>query len=792
MNRRDLIRTLGGAAIVPLTASLPSYAALRRDTPALPERDPRACGFTPERLAEADAAVAAAVANGVPGAVLLVARNGAVALKKVYGNAALRPAARPMAADTIFDLASLTKVVTVTTAIAILVEEGKVGLDTPVGKWLFPFAQAEGDRATVTVRHMLTHTSGVPAGGRIPEGAKLTQAVEIIAKSRHMGAPGEKFIYSDFSAVTLGAIVEAVSGKTLDVFCRERIFEPLGMKDTGFNPPPALAARCASTSAADDTPENRGIVHDPMSRALGGVSGNAGLFSTADDLARFCQMWLNGGEYAGIRILKQETVRQFTEGQVFTNGGRALGWDRDTGYSIRATLPVGSYGHTGFTGTSLWIDPTTKTFIILLTNAVHQKDASVIRLRRQVSTLVAAAMPDLPAAPVVLSQSRVAVKTGLEVLTEENFKRLEGRKVGIICNHTAVDRAGRHIVDLLADSKKVNIVALFGPEHSIRGDVDASATDSKDAKTGLPVFSLYNLTLPREQRYRPTPEQLKGVDTLIFDIQDIGARYYTYLATMAYCMEAAAKLNIRYIVLDRPNPIGGHLVEGPLLDAERVGNFTSYHTMPITHGMTVGELATLFNAEKKIGANLEVVKMPNWNRDLYYDQTGLPWVNPSPNMRSVRAAYLYPGVGFLETMPLSVGRGTDTPFEILGAPYLDPNALYENLAARNLPGVSFNPVRFTPTSSKHKGVACGGVHINLWDRKACLPSALGIHLADALHRLAPKDLSLEALRTMRGLLGSEAVINAIAAGKPPAEIIAGWSNDVAEWKRRRTPFLMYG
>jgi uncharacterized protein YbbC (DUF1343 family) len=524
---------------------------------------------------------------------------------------------------------------------------------------------------------------------------------------------------------------------------------------------------------------------------MGGVSGNAGLFSTADDLARFCQMWLNGGEYAGVRIVKPETVRLFTEGQPLTNGTRALGWDRDSGYSIRATLPIGSYGHTGFTGTSLWIDPTTKTFVLLLTNAVHAPGTSVIALRRTISSLTAAAMPERAAPILARSIPANGVRTGLEVLVAENFKRLEGRKVGIICNHTALDRNGQHLVDIFADSKRVNITALFGPEHSIRGDVDASAADSRDAKTGLPVFSLYNLSLPREQRYRPTPEQLKDVDTLVFDIQDIGTRYYTYIATMAYCMEAAAKQNIRFVVLDRPNPLGGNLIEGPLLDPKFAGNFTAYHTMPITHGITVGELALLFNREKKIGANLEIVTMPNWRREQRYDETNLPWVNPSPNMRSIRAAHLYPGVGFLETLPLSVGRGTDTPFEIIGAPYLDAVALADDLTRRKLPGVSFIPLRFTPTGSKFKGVVCGGVQINLWDRKACLPSALGIHLADSLHRHARNELTLEVMRVMRTSLGSESIIEAIAAGTRPEQIIAGWRDDVRDWQRRRAPFLQY-
>jgi uncharacterized protein YbbC (DUF1343 family) len=368
---------------------------------------------------------------------------------------------------------------------------------------------------------------------------------------------------------------------------------------------------------------------------------------------------------------------------------------------------------------------------------------------------------------------------------------MAGRKVGIICNHTALNRSGKHIVDQLVESKKVEIIALFGPEHSIRGDVDASANDSRDTKTGLPVYSLYNLQLPREQRYRPTPEQLKGVDTLVYDIQDIGARYYTYIATLGYCMEEAAKLGIRMVVLDRPNPLGGELIEGALLDNDLAEAFISYHITPITHGMTVGELAQMFKAERNIPVALEIVRMAGWSRKQRYDDTGLPWVNPSPNMRSQRAAWLYPGVGLLEVLPLSVGRGTDTPFEIFGAPFIDPVQLAEALIRRNLPGVSFVPVRFTPTSSTHKGKECGGVQINLWNRDTCQPSALGMHLIDVLLRSYPNNLPPSTLTRLRSMIGAQRIVDSLIAGEPVADIIASWANDVATFRRRRQPFLLY-
>jgi uncharacterized protein YbbC (DUF1343 family) len=820
VKRRDFLGGVGALALTPSFASVSCADDAVRTTPMLPDRSPGAVGFLPERFALAERAVADAVEKrGVPGAVLLIGRKGAVVWRKAYGYAGLRPERRPMQVDTLFDMASVTKPVAAATATMQLVESGRVDLEATVGKYLPPFAAAGGDKAAITVRHLLTHAGGLVAGGAFA-GKHLTlpEMVAVIAQSRQVSPPGTRFLYSDYSAVLLGAIVEAVSGQTLDAWCREHIWQPLGMTDTDFRPTGERALRSAATTNGEDTPERRGRVHDPLSASIGGVSGNAGLFSTVDDLARFCQMLLNGGEYAGARILKPETVRLMTTRQSpFEGNDRGLGWDLASAYTVRGDLPPGSFGHTGFTGTSVWIDPMTQTFIIVLTNAVHADPAvqeaargHVVRMRRMVSSVVASAIPELAlpdpteklaaflaaptARPVAVAGRRATgmVRTGLEALIAAGFGTLAGRKVGIVCNHTAVDKQGKHLADLLHGSGKVNIVTLFGPEHSIRGDVDASADNSRDARTGLPVVSLYNLKLPPAERYRPTAEQLKGIDTLVFDIQDIGARYYTYIATMGYCMEAAVKHNLRFVVLDRPNPLGGNLVEGPLLDPTMQGRFTAYHTAPITHGMTVGELARMFNEERKIGVTLEVIKMMGWTRGMRWEETGLPWVNPSPNIRNPLQAELYPGVGLLEVLPLSVGRGTDTPFEVFGSPYLDGHILAADLNARRLPGVSFAPTAFIPTTREYKGQPCGGVRITVTDRAALMPSALGIHLADALVRRYPDRFTAQVLDRMKGMVGNVAIPQEIAKGTPPAQIISGWANDVAEWKRRRVPFMLYG
>ncbi len=748
----------------------------------------------------ADSLVGEAVAKqGVPGAVLLVARDGGIALRKAYGFAGLRPQPRAMQENTPFDVASLTKPI-VSTAVMRLIEEGKIELDAPVGRYLPAFEKAGGDKAKITIRHLMTHGAGLPAGGAYAGKQRTTaQIIEEIALVPQKSPPGTQFLYSDFSFIVLGAVIEAVSGKTLDVYCRETIFAPLGMSETGFRPAPELSERAAATTSGDDAPATRGQVHDPTAFALSGVAGHAGIFSTADDLARFCQMVLNGGEFGGVRILTPQTVALWTSKQSpFIGNARGLGWDLDSGYSIRGALPPGSFGHTGFTGTSFWIDPQSRTFVILLANGVHAKPAipALTPLRRLVSGALAAAILDRPPGPGRIAatlpaslEDFVQVQTGLEVLEAENFQRLQGKNIGVVCNHTALDRRGRHIVDLMV-AQKLNVVALFSPEHGVRGELDETITDSVDPKTGLKIYSLYNTRLPKEERYRPTGAMLKGIDTLVFDVQDIGARYYTYSSTLGYILEAAAQHKVKVFVLDRPNPLGGLMVEGPLLDPQLYG-FIGYHNMPIAHGMTLGELALLYNAERKIGAQIEVIKMPNWNRRLLFDQTGLPWVNPSPNIRNVRQAALYPGIGYLEFMPISVGRGTDTPFEVVGAPWIDGVALANNLNARRLPGVSFGATRFTPISSKHKGVLCGGIQIMLWDRRIYRPTEIGIHIADALARLFPEHMDAKTLDLMHGLVGNKTIPEAIFKGTPPEEIMAPWANDVATWRTRRAPFLLY-
>jgi uncharacterized protein YbbC (DUF1343 family) len=383
---------------------------------------------------------------------------------------------------------------------------------------------------------------------------------------------------------------------------------------------------------------------------------------------------------------------------------------------------------------------------------------------------------------VLFAPAADEILTGIDVLRRDGFKQLAGRRVGLVTNHTGVARDGATTIDLLHGAPGVKLVVLFGPEHGIRGALDQpNVPDGKDEKTGLPVYSLYG------KRRRPDAEQLKGIDTLVFDIQDIGCRFYTYLTTLGYILETAATHKLRVVVLDRPNPIGGVAVEGPILQ-KKFESFVGYHTLPVRHGMTLGELALLLNKERKINAELEVIKVEGWRRDQLFDRTGLTWVNQSPNMRSLAAALLYPGVGLLETTNLSVGRGTDRPFELIGAPWMDGRKLAAELTAAKLPGMRFMPVRFSPTSSVHAKKECSGVHIYIddWSRFESVP--VGLTIAATLRKLHPKDWQTKGYNR---LLGNTPMHQAVEKGEPPADLLRRAGEGMKEFMEVRKKYLLY-
>ena len=546
----------------------------------------------------------------------------------------------------------------------------------------------------------------------------------------------------------------------------------------------------------------RGTVHDPTARRMGGVAGHAGLFSTARDLAIYCQMLLGGGSFAGTRLLSPLTVAKMTSDSSpeRERSVRGLGWDIDSSFSANRgeLLPIGSFGHTGFTGTSLWIDPWTKMFVVFMSNRLHPDGkGDVTPLRARVATVAASAVSSLPkeaedafwtgrdfgaGPPTATRASTPPVMSGIDVLRAEEFAALKGRRVGLVTNHTGRARDGTTTIDLLHGAKDVlTLVALFSPEHGIRGILDAKVPSSKDQKTGLAIHSLYGETR------RPSEAMLKGIDTMVIDLQDIGARFYTYMTTMAYVMEEAAKRKISVVVLDRPNPINGFQIEGPTLEPATL-SFVGYSPMPIRHGMTLGELARLFNAENHLGVNLTVIQARNWKRDHWFDETGLPWINPSPNMRNLLQATLYPGIAAFEGTNVSVGRGTDTPFEQIGAPWIDGVQLADALNARAIPGIRFYPVRFTPTASRYAKDECQGVFMVITDRMALRPVRVGVEIASALSRLYGWQFQLEKAER---LFGSNEGLTRIRAGEDPVAIASAWSAGEARWRLKRAKYLLY-
>jgi uncharacterized protein YbbC (DUF1343 family)/CubicO group peptidase (beta-lactamase class C family) len=745
----------------------------------------------------------------LPGAVVLVGRRDRILYQKAFGYRALVPAPEPMTLDTIFDIASLTKVVATTTSVMVLVEQGKIRLSDRVATYIPGFERyGKGD---ITIRHLLTHVSGLRPDVDLAEtwvGSEkaIALAIEEVPTSR----PGEKFVYSDINFFLLGDIVRRVGGVPLDRFARERIFDPLGMKDTTFNPHASLMPRIAPTESCTrygwpcqglEMTMLRGVVHDPTARRMGGVAGHAGLFSTAGDLATFCRMLLSGGTHDGTRVLSPLSVEKMTSPATpeLEPNTRGLGWDIDSAFSSNRgeLLPIGSYGHTGFTGTSIWIDPATEVFVVFLSNRVHPDGkGDVTPLRARIATVAASAIATLPAAARTMAwtgrdfgpsgtleqKPYAPVLSGIDVLRADNFAQLRGKRVGLLTNHTGRARDGASTIDVIYGARDVKLAALFSPEHGIRGTLDDKVDSSTDQKTGLPIYSLYG-----ESR-RPTGEMLDGLDAVVIDLQDIGVRFYTYITTMAYVMEEAAKRRLPVVVLDRPNPINGFQIEGPALDKAQLG-FTGYFAaMPVRHGLTLGEIARLFNGENKIGADLTVVEARNWERGEWFDETGLPWINPSPNMRNLIQATLYPGIGAIETTNLSVGRGTDTPFEQIGAPWIDGAALSDALNARRIAGVRFYPVRFTPASSKYAGEECQGVFMIVSDRSALRPVRLGIEIASMLAKMYGARFELEAAER---LFGSKDGIARIRSGEEPSAIAATWAVAESRWRLMRAPYLIY-
>ncbi len=818
----------------------------------------------------------AIAAKQLPGAVVLINHGGRTVFEQAYGDRALEPAVEPMTEDTIFDMASLSKCLATATAIMQLFEEHKLQFDDPVAKYLPAFAV--NGKQNVTIRELLTHYSGLPADVSLkdPWGLAAPDKAEGIRRAMNAtldSVPGTHFKYSDINFITLGALVEEISGQPLDVYAQEHIFGPLGMTHTRYLPfakacgpkdvygsaiaLPAKPSESINSSCSGDAwmptkwipniaptahddegtaatnPDFdrllRGTVHDPTTRRMGSVAGHAGVFSTAGDVALFAQALLD--RLAGRKSnfpLKQATLKLMTEPEqpstavegasVFAADGKAttgvaargFGWDINTAYSRPRgeVFPIGSFGHTGFTGTSLWMDPGSDTFVVILANAIHPRGAPPISpLRGQVATATARALHlyEKPEVADTISPTLngidVLEATHFEILAQAAKRHNNHLRLGLMTNQTGLDQEGRRTIDVLLHSiPEVELKTLFSPEHGILGLKDTTKIGNDvDPSTQLPVISLYGA---KPEQRRPSPESLKNLDAVVIDLQDVGVRFYTYEAVVGYFLEAAAQAHIEIIVLDRPNPNGGIAVQGAVSDAGSE-SYTNYMPMPVRNGMTLGELALYFNSERRlpsavspnilapIRAQLTVVPMRNWKRKEFFDETGLKWINPSPNMQSPNAATLYPGIGLTESTNISVGRGSDKPYEHIGAPFINAQELADYLNARKIPGIHFSPTSFAVADDVNHypshGSTIPGIAFTVTDRNVLDSPEMGVELLSALHHLYPQFLLAKAAHLMANVDTMRALTN----GDDPRKIAEGWEADLAAFKQRRQAYLLY-
>lgn len=755
-----------------------------------------------------------------PGAVVVIGHDGKVQFRRAYGMRSLEPTREPMTADTVFDMASLTKPTMTALAVMQLCDEGKLNVNETIAKYIPEFGV--NGKQSITIRQLLTHYSGLPPDLDLEEQWQGKQEAFNRAFSSVLAhAPGVRFQYSDINYIVLGALVERVSGLSLDEYAQRFIIAPLGLDRCRYLPPDSWDPQIAPTQYDEHGTMLRGTVHDPTARRMGGVAGHAGLFCSADDAATYAQNLLDrlAGRPSKFPLSRAILEKMVVPEQPATGTAlRGFGWDIDSPYSSnRGTLfPVGSFGHTGFTGTSLWIDPVSNTYVILLTNAVHPNGGkSINSVRSEVADAAARAFGVFPdggalAAHITgynesLSGSRHwaarngEVKTGIDVLESDHFSELadiaksHGGKLrlGLLTNQTGVDAAGRRTIDILfhdapAAVPGLRLEVLFSPEHGIMGIADhPGIANSTDAATGLPVISLYGNSAAERH---PSIDTLSKLDAVVIDLQDAGVRFYTYETVVRYFLEAAAKSGPLIVILDRPNPINGSFVQGPLSDAG-AESYVDPMPMPVRHGMTLGELARYFNQQLNLNAPLTVIQMQGWQRGDWFDSTGLEWINPSPNLRSLEEATTYPALGLIETTNVSVGRGTDTPFQLLGAPWIEGRALARYLHHFDRPGVRFVATSFTPQAPyPYAGVLCHGVQIIVTDRNVFDAPETGILIAAALEHLYSGNFDLKKIST---LLANQSILTDLENGEDPEKIASDWGGALHAFEEQRESVLLY-
>ncbi|MEZ4255745.1 MAG: DUF1343 domain-containing protein [Polyangiales bacterium] len=730
-------------------------------------------------LAVEDAVHAAMDRKELPGAVVVVGDKRGVALRRAFGRRAWIPEVEAMSEDTIFDLASLTKVLVTEPLVFRLVAEGKLRLDTKVASVLPAFGAA--GKGEVTVRELLLHTSGLPSVNALSDyvGTREESLAKIYALPL-AHRPGSTFDYSDLGYIVLGAVVETVSGERLDALASRVLFAPLGMDDTGFDVGHRSTARTAPTEITDKRTGSemliRGDVHDPRAFRLGGVSGHAGLFSTADDLSTFARMMLGDGQVDGVRVLPSASVAAMTEATSLPGAVvRAGSWDmrshytkqRADGFSERA------YGHSGFTGVSLWIDPELDLFVLVLSNRVHPDGKGDARpLAKAIADIAVASRPRFrPTSPST-------VLSGVDALRRMDFTILRGRHVGLITNASGRARDGTTTRELLARAPEVHLEVLFSPEHGLGGGEEGHVTSSTDALTGLPVRSLFGANRA------PADADLEGIDTLVFDLQDVGVRFYTYGSTMFRAMEKASERKMRFVVLDRPNPLGDLGVRCPVSELpERT--FVNYEPLPVLHGMTVGELASYLRRKHSLPIDLIVVPVDGYTHATPWEATGLPWFPPSPNLPNLTAVRAYAVTGLVEATNVSVGRGTSSPFSTIGAPWLDALKVSATLNHLGLAGIAFAPAELRATVGPHKNKSVPAVRMEGVPRE---PVRAGLALAGVLATAYPGEFALDDAAKM---IRSDAIVNTLRAGKVPTEAELAQSPGCQDFLRAREDVRLY-
>ncbi len=737
----------------------------------------------------------AIAAGDLPGAVIAYSVEGGPIHALAIGERTVEPSA-PLTVDTRFDLASLTKPIATSTAIALLVDRGLLSFETPlVDVW----PAAGQDEPGVRLSHCLLHTAGYVPDTALAEyldGPEL--AKRRLAETRPVEALGERFRYSDVGFQLLGHVVEEVSGQSLDDFCTENVFEPLGLDSLRYLPDPD-AGPIAPTEPDGEGGFFHGVVHDPRARAIGGVAGHAGLFGSAPDVARFGKWVANQGRTeAGEALLSGGAWEAWTRPrQVPHPSGptwRAFGWDVQSPYSSNrgSQLSARAIGHGGFTGTALWIDPENSLVVACLSSRLHPDgDGSVNRLWGQVVDTIHQyavtpyGMIVCGLGPEFIEWERKRHEylkgqsgNGIDRLLAEQCRPVAGRRVGLLTHGAGRTLDGRRSIDALIDSEQVEVVRLFSPEHGLESALDQEHIDGgKDAASALRIVSLYG------DRRRPTPADLAGIDALLVDLQDVGMRCYTYASTLKECLIACSEVGLPVVVLDRENPLGPE-PDGPVLEAGQE-DFVAYHTIPFVHGASIGELCRLMVAELEL--DLELFVVPRNSRLLGPDLRH-PWVPPSPNLPSRVAAELYPALVPWEFTNLSVGRGTPMPFERVGAPWIDGQAFFQALVESS---ASVNhrvggQLEFQPVSSRFEGELCEGV----WLRESSSYLALdfSLHLYGVLSRLYPEDWDRS--RADR-LLKSPRTLELLDAGASIGEIRASWRPGQEAYLERLAPYMLY-